>query len=1088
MKNTKQPNPRRQNGLFRGALKKLNMLLSMSIVSVVCLFANVSRADSIKPVNLRCEYLTNPQGIDIAKPRFAWMCESTSPRLRSGQAKQRGWKQTAYQILVASSPEKLAKDVGDLWDSGKVKSDRSTQVVYGGTPLASRMSCFWKVKVWSNDKNESLWSEAAHWTMGLLKPGDWTAKWISMKEKEVKEGPKSLTFDGAQWIWFPGDNTAVGTRYFAKHFSIPENTTISSARMIIQVDDSSKVLVNGKLVGKTYSWQSPANIDVGRFIRPGNNTIKIEAGNTDGPAGLLCKLVVISDQGKEVKVVSDGTWKASENKSKVISNWDRVKLLGAYGCKPWGQIAKVPGDHSRECRDSPMLRKVFKVAGQVKRAQVSICGLGYYELFLNGSKVGDHVLDPTWTTYNKHVLYVTYDVAGSLEPGRNAFGVQLANGVYNQSHPDAWRFHEAPWKAFPQLLLQMDIEYEDGTKEQIVSDGSWKVSAGPIYRDQLRMGVMYDARREQIGWNRANFDDSSWQSAIIREGPVGTLAAQVSEPAKVMKTLEPVSIQKTNEGYEFDFGQNITGWSRLKVKGKAGTKVTMEHVVHDARNNMGKHVYAKPFQTDAYTLKGNGLEVWEPGFTYHGFRKVKVAGLPEPVSKEMLNARVVYTAFEDRGAFECSNPLLNRLTDMTLWSYIGNFVGMPTDCPHREKNGWTGDANLACELGLMYYGSEAAYTRWLLDIQAAQKEDGRIPSIIPTGGWGVNGSGPSWEIAYTLIPWHMYEYRGDRRILQVHYENQKQWLDSYQKRGKSREGIINKGCGDWMSIKTSTEKAVTETGNYYTAANRMARIAGILGKDADANRFAALAEDIKQAYNQKFYHSDTGIYANGSQTAMSCALYHGLVEPANRSRVAGNLAESIRQNNFTLDVGTLGSKYILRALSDNGYTDIAYKIVIKDDTPGWGKMVKSGNTTLWEHFNCVASDNHVFLGDVTAWFITYLAGIRHDPDNPGFQRFLIKPEVIDDLQWVKAHHDSPYGRIKSAWKKEGGKLSLNVTVPANSTAEVHIPANNCGDVRESGKPAASARGMRFLRMAGGRAVYEVGSGVYHFTSSSVQEQ
>lgn len=1038
-----------------------------------------SRAVDDQPINLRCEYLVNPQGIDITKPRLGWMSSSES--------KNRGWKQIAYRILVASSQENLKKDLGDLWDSGKISSSRSSQIVYEGSPLSSRLHCFWKVKVWSNDKNQSLWSDAAHWTMGLLKPEDWAAKWISMKEKVV-EYEKTLTFDGAQWIWFPKDNTAAGIRYFEKHFSIPDDTTISSARMIIQVDDSSKVLVNGKLVGKTFSWKNPLNIDVERFIRAGNNTIKIQAGNKNGPAGLVCKLVVISDQGTEVQVVSDGTWKASDEKDNNISSWKRVKLLGAYGVQPWGRVAKVPGGHSRECRDSPMLRKVFEVAGPVKRAQVSICGLGYYELSLNGSKVGDHVLDPTWTTYDEHVLYVTYDVTGNLEQGSNAFGVQLANGVYNQSYPDAWRFNEAPWRAFPQLLLQMDIEYEDGTKEKIVSDASWKVSAGPIYRDQLRMGVMYDARREQTGWNKANFDDSSWQSAIIREGPEGTLAAQVSEPVKVMKTLEPVSIQKTKKGYNFDFGQNIAGWSRLKVEGKAGTQVTMEHVVYDEKNNVGKHVYAKPFQTDVYTLKGNGLEVWEPSFTYHGFRKVKVAGLPEPVTKDMLDARVVYTSFEDRGAFECSNPLLNRLTDMTLWSYIGNFVGMPLDCPHREKNGWTGDANLACELGLMYYGSEAAYTRWLLDIQAAQKEDGRIPSIIPTGGWGAKGGGPSWEIAYTMIPWHMYEYRGDQRILQVHYENQKQWLDSYQKSGMSREGIINKGYSDWMSIKTKTDAAVTETGNYYTAANRMARIAKILGKDTDAKHFAALAEYIKGAFNQKFYDPDTGIYANGSQTAMSCALYHGLVEPANRSRVAGNLAESIRHNNFTLDVGTLGSKYILRALSDNGYTDVAYKIVIKDDTPGWGKMVKSGNTTLWEHFNCSHSDNHVFLGDVTAWFITYLAGIRHDPANPGFQRFLIKPEFVEGLQWVKAHHDSPYGRIKSSWNKDGGKLSLDVMVPVNSTAEVHIPANNYDDVRESGKPAASARSMRFLRMAGGCAVYEVGSGHYHFTSSSVQEQ
>ncbi len=1038
----------------------------MLLLAVMCLFVSVSRAESIKPVNLRCEYLMNPQGIDIAKPRFAWMCESSS--------KERGWKQMAYRILVASSPENLEKNVGDFWDSGKIESGQSTQVVYGGVPLASRISCFWKVKIWYGDKQASAWSEPAHWTMGLLKPEDCQAEWISMQE----ESNDSLA--GAQWIWTM-EETVLGKRYFVKYVTIPENTTITSAEMIIVVDDQFKSVVNGKFVGQGKSWNVPVTLDLKTLLKCGSNTIEIEAENTGGVAGLICKLSIVGDKGKPIVVVSDGTWNVSSCKDRPVAEWKPAEVLGDYGLAPWGKIGKL------ECRNSPMLRKTFTITKPVKQAQVSICGLGYYELFLNGTKVGDHVLDPAWTCYHKNALYVTYDIADTLKQGRNAFGVQLANGVYNQGHSDAWQFHETPWKAFPQMLLQLDIVYVDGTKERVVSDGSWKVSSGPIYWDQLRMGVMYDARREQPGWSTPAFDDSFWQRAIIREGIKGKLVAQVCEPIKVMKTLEPVTVRKIDGGHEFDFGQNIVGWSRLKVTGRAGTEVKMEHIAEvseENRHDMSVHVHDDQFQTDVYVLKGDDQEVWEPGFTYHGFSKVKVTGLPEPVSSETMTGQVVYTSFEERGAFECSNSLLNKLTEMTLWSYIGNFVGIPTDCPHREKNGWTGDAQVACELGLMYYGSEAAYTRWVLDIQAIQRTDGKLPCIVPSGGWGFDRlDGPAWEIAYLMIPWHLYEYRGDSRILEIHYENYKSWLDWYRNHPSANKGhIIHYGLGDWVPIKTKTPITVTSTGYYYAAAKRLAAIAKMLGKEDEEKAYSILAGKIRQAFNKEFYHPDTGLYANGSQTAMSCALYHGLVESDNHGRVVRKLVDSIRRNNFTLDCGMLGSKYLLRVLSDNGHADVAYKIVTKEDTPGWVNMIKSGNTTLWETFTCRDSDNHVFLGDLTAWFISYLAGIRHDPANPGFQLFLIKPEIPEGLEWVKAHHDSPYGKIESAWKKENDSLSLNVTIPTNTTATVYVPAVELSTVTESGVPADQAAGVAYVGMEDGRVVFAVESGCYYFLS------
>jgi len=614
---------------------------------------------------------------------------------------------------------------------------------------------------------------------------------------------------------------------------------------------------------------------------------------------------------------------------------------------------------------------------------------------------------------------------------------------------------------------------------------------------------MYDARREQPGWNTAIFDDSKWQPAILREGVKGKLAAQMSEPIKVMDTLKPVSITRKDDAYEFDFGQNISGWTRLKVSGKAGTEVVMDH------GQQGIVMVGKPLQTSVYTLKGSGQEIWEPDFAFYGFGKVKVTGLLGEPSKDMVEARVVHTAFEERGAFECSNPLLNKLVAMCRWSYVDNFVGIPSDCPHREKNGWTADAQLASEEGLTYYGSEAAYTRWMLDFEAQQAEDGKLPCIIPDGGedWGTRFlDGPAWESAYLIIPWNIYEYRGDRRILERHYENYKRWISWYRDESKvvdkkrfgqensggskdskyknpqniNQGNIIYYGIGDWPP-NGQTPFEITSTAYYYNAARIISQTAGLLAKKAEEKEYAELAAKIKEAFNQAFYDEATGTYSKGSATGMSCALYFGLVDEKCRQKVADHLAEGLRQNGYNIKIRCLGSKFLLRALAENGHLEDAYKIITKTTAPGWGFLAASGRSTLSESLDGGGSDNHAFLGDVAAWMMQYLAGIRFDPAHPGFQRFLIKPEIVGDLTWVKAHHDSPYGRIQSEWKIEGHHFSLNVTIPPNSVAEVSVPTGNPDGVLESNEPAAKATGVKYLRQENGQAVYEVAAGIYRFS-------
>ena len=1059
--------------------------------------ASALGADQASPAQLRCEYLENPQGIDIIQPRLSWQMLSA----------QRGAQQTAYRVLVASSPELLAKDTGDRWDSGKVVSAQSTQVVYSGKPLDARALCYWKVKIWDAAKQESGWSEPQNWTMGLLKPADWTAKWISMTPSQAEPNPSTaqeLDLDGAQWIWYAADvpTKPIGKRYFKKPVTV--SGKLKSASITMTADESFSLWMNGELLGQNLlnptAWRSPISIDLTEKLKAGDNLIEVKAEKEKGVAGLIAKLRLVPEQGAPVEMVTDVSWLASVKKDAASNQWTPAKVVAAYGDKPWGKFtgaSKPKPGNLLTSRNSPMLRNVFTVDKPVKAAQVSICGLGYYEMFLNGAKVGDHVLDPAWTSYHKNALYVTYDISKDLKPGRNALGVQLANGIYNQEFVDTWAFQKAPWRAFPQMLLQLDITYADGTQQRVVSDPSWKASIGPVFWDQLRMGVMYDARREQAGWSTPAFDDSLWQPAIVREGVAGQLAAQVSEPIKVMQTLKAVNITKKGDDYIFDFGQNISGWTRLNVAAKAGTRITLDH----GRQGI---CFGKPLQTSVYITKGKGPESWEPGFAFYGFGKVQVTGLPGEPTKDIVEARVVHTAFDERGAFECSNPLLNKLVSMCRWSYVDNFVGIPSDCPHREKLGWTADAHLASEEGLTYYGSEAAYTRWMLDYEAQQAPDGKLPCIIPDGGdgWGTRFlDGPAWESAYLIIPWTVYQYRGDRRILERHYENYKRWIAWYRDEsrvvlkkpygggskdsdyGKSlnvnQGNIIYYGIGDWPP-NGQTPFEITSTAYYYNAARIIAKTAGLLGKTAEEKEYTDLAVKIREAFNRAFYDEATGTYSKGSATGMSCALYFGLVEEKNRQKVADKFAEDLRQNGYAFKIGSLGSKYLLRALAENGHVDDAYKIITKTTAPGWGFLAASGRTTLSESMDGGGSDNHAFLGDVASWMMQYLAGIRLDAAHPGFQRFFIKPEIVGDLNSVKAHHISPYGKIQSEWKKDGNHFILNIVVPANSVAEVILPTTQAEQVTESGKPVAKAVGVKFLRQENSRAVYEVGAGAYRF--------
>ncbi|HVM71981.1 MAG TPA: glycoside hydrolase family 78 protein, partial [Anaerolineales bacterium] len=743
---------------------------------------------------------------------------------------------------------------------------------------------------------------------------------------------------------------------------------------------------------------------------------------------------------------------------------------------------------------SPLFRKAFHLNKPIRSARAYVCGLGFHEFFLNGQKVGDAVIHPAFTKYDVRVLYTVHEITDYLAPGDNAAGIMLGTGWYNHHAQDAWNFYTAPWRDECKALVQIEIMFEDGTQKVVCSDATWRSTTGPILFDGLRNGEIYDARAEKEGWNTPGYTAKGWKPVRLARHPGGMLHAQIMPPCRVTETFRPASVKEVKPGvWVYDLGRNIAGWARLSVSGKAGTTIVMryaERLGPDGdidQSHSSSLVKTEGFQTDTYILNGKGLETYAPRFAYHGFQYIQVSGLPGKAARDMLTGCVVHTDLERTGSFECSNELINRIQQAAIASTLGNYHGMPTDCPQREKNGWTGDAQLSAEQVLFNFDPASAYTKWLDDFIDCQRPSGALPGIVPTGGWGYNwGAGPAWDSAFIMIPWYLYLYRGDIGILQRHYEAMKKYLGFLGT--LASEHIIHFGLGDWCpptpepdSYKAPAE--LTNTAYYHADACLLARIAGLLGKAEDARYYDELAKKIKTSARKHYFDPGKGRLAGHSQTSIACFLYQGLVEPEEIKTFKSMLLEEIIACNDHLDCGILGTKYLLNVLTELEQADVAYRIVTQRDFPGWGFWLEQGATTLWETWDGNASRNHHMFSDVSAWFYKTLAGILPDPSRPGFKHIIIKPWPVEGLAWAKGETYTPYGLLKSTWHKENGRFTLDVSIPPNSSATVHLPAAEESAVLESGQPAQTAQGVSFLGMEQGRATYAVGAGHYRFESA-----
>lgn len=721
-------------------------------------------------------------------------------------------------------------------------------------------------------------------------------------------------------------------------------------------------------------------------------------------------------------------------------------------CKANWQGAWISDNNDINYKPAPYFRKEFKLDKKIKTARAYIAVAGLYELSINGKKVGDHFLDPMYTRYDRRIMYVTYDVTDQLQAGSNAVGVVLGNGWYNHQALAVWDFDRAPWRGRPAFCLDLRIVYEDGSKEVIRSERDWKTSSGPIIYNNIYTGEHYDARLEQPGWDKPGFDDSKWQGVRYRSEPAFKITAQQTVPIRLTQSFAPKTINKINDTtYIFDMGQNMSGITKIQLAGASGTVVKLKHgerLYDNGRVNTSNiDVYYRgdkekePFQTDILILSGRH-DVFMSKFNYKGFRYVEVtSSAPIALDKKSITAYFVHSDVKSVGTIKSSSSIINRLWSASNYSYLSNLMGYPTDCPQREKNGWTGDGHLAIETALYNFDGSTVYEKWMADHRDEQQPNGVLPDIIPTGGWGYGtANGLDWTSTIAIIPWQLYMFYGDSRALQRNYESIKRYVNYVDR--TSNGGLTSFGRGDWVPVKSRSNLELTSSIYFYVDADILAKAAKLFGKENDYKIYDALRKKIKSAINDKFLNRGTGMYASGTQTELSTALHWKIVPEDMIEKVAANLNIKVEETNYHLDVGVLGAKALLNALNDNGYRETAYKVAVQDTYPSWGWWVVNGATTLLENWDLKAerdiSDNHMMFGEIGGWFFKGLGGIKPDENEPGFKNVLLAPYFPDDLNDFTAVHDGPYGKIISSWKRTKSSIQYEVTVPPNSAATLRF--------------------------------------------------
>jgi len=939
---------------------------------------------SLAAVDLRCEYLASPLGLDELHPRLSWRIESS----------ERGEKQTAYEILVVSELGKI--DSPDLWDSEKVTNSQTVNVVYSGKPLTSRQRCFWKVKVWNTDGQPSEWSETAKWTMGLLKSDDWKADYITFR-----------------------DTTAI----------------------------------------------------------------------TKTPSPLT-----------------------------------------------------LPPAHR--------YRKQFSASKPIRRATIYATALGIYELHLNNQRVGDAYFTPGWTDYHQRAYYNTYDVTSLLQSGTNSLHAWVADGWYSgyvgfglltglgTEHIGRYIYGKTP-----AVMVQLEIEYSDSSRDTIVTDGSWQVGEGPIQQADLLMGEFYDARKEGGASVPASRSEDSWEPAILASengpakatfyefrnpGPDGRVKVEGREidlgfhrppklesfpglPVRRLQEIKPIAITSPSTNvYIFNLGQNFAGVVRLKVKGPTGTMVRLRYgeMLHPDGRLMTENL-RKARATDFYILRGdpNG-ETYTPRFTFHGFQYVELTDFPGKPDLDTITGIVMHSDTPFTSDFECSDPMVNQLFKNVVWTQRANFLDLPTDCPQRdERFGWTGDAQVYIRTATYNADVAAFYSKWLRELMESQRPSGTFPGYAPFPFQHGMDFGTAWCDAGVICPWTIWKAYGDTRLLERCWEPMTKFIQWRQSESKDFLGVVHgNDWGDWLSVNEKTPLDYIDTAYFAYSTKLMSEMARALGRTDEASHYDELFGNIKSAFNKKYVQPDAKL-AVDTQTACALALYMDLLPQELRSMAAERLAKKIRDNETRMTTGFIGTHVLLPALSSAGQNDLAVQLLQSHKFPSWGYEVDQGATTIWERWNSYTKEKgfggeqnasmnsfaHYSFGAVCEWMFTTLAGIDTlNGDYGGYDHIIIHPmpPSLDSnpdhppINWVRAHYDSIHGRISSSWKRTKDSFELDVSIPANTTGTVYLPAYELYRVTERHVPLNEVKGVKVLSADRDHAALSIESGEYHFAIRS----
>ena len=1025
------------------------------------------------PVRLRCEYLENPLGIDASAPQLSWQSDNT----------ERDWRQTAYQILVAGSPERLRDGGADVWDSGKQNSGESVGILYGGPKLESRRRYYWKVRVWDASGQASESAEPAWWEMGLLDKAAWKAKWITWKSPEEAADRASL-----RWVWVRGQDALNAlpktVAVFRLNADIPQKPR--NAALFIIAHGGFKAKVNGQEVTNKSRWTSFDRQEVGDRLVAGKNSVEItvtlpeapdsDAGAKTMKAGVAALLKVTREDGTIQRWGTEKGWEARLESSQ---QWAGASAAGALN------DSRLGGDPGPLPQPAALLRRPFAISKQVRAARLYVSALGSYRMFINGNRIGQDELTPGFTDYRKRVLYQVYDVTSAVANGQNCLGAVLGDG---------WFASGLTWTGLHlftpprRLAAQLEIDYADGSHETIASDDSWKTSPSAILHSEIYAGEVYDARQRQLNWNKPGFDDSRWAPAVVSETPAIAVSSEKDIPTRVVETIQPKTVTPSANGaYVFDMGQNMVGWVTLKVSGAAGTVVRLRFAeILNPDGSIYRENLRNADATDTYILRGEGEEQFSPHFTFHGFRYVEVTGYPGQPTLAAITGDVVSSiGGQPTGKLATSSPLVNEMWSIGLWGQRGNFLSIPTDCPQRdERLGWMGDAGVFWRTGTYNYDIAAFSQKWIDDVTDGQTSAGAFTNVSPdTLSREPQGSigAPGWGDAGVIVPYTTWLQYGNQQIVKQNWEAMQRWMNFIQ--SANPDFLRKKGVGpnfaDWLAPDEHTDKDLLATAYWALIANMMSEMAHAIGKEDDSERYAKLVGNIRAAF-QKAYIKENGEVGTGTQTSYVVALYTKMAPESLEHALVDNLVKDIEGRNWHLSTGFLGTPFLLFTLANHGRADVAYRLLLNDTYPSWGYMLSKGATTWWERWNGDTGDpamnsyNHYAFGSVVAWVYRYVAGIDTTLAAPGFRQIAIHPRLDERINQARGEYDSIYGKIVSEWNgAPNGPFTLRVSIPANTTAKVYLPMIANTQVVEDGHSVSTKQEF-------GSYVVDVGSGSYEF--------